>query len=64
MSAPRQAPQTVIAARTRLIGELATVGGERLTQPNREALADWLITSGYLSESYYAAVEAETGEPA
>lgn len=58
-----QSPQVVIAARNRLIEDLKGVGGERLSQPNREVLADWLITSGYLSETYYAAVAAEIGEP-
>lgn len=62
MSAAKQSPAVVIATRAQLITDLGGHGGDRMTQPQREAVADWLITSGYLAESYYEAVAARIGE--
>lgn len=58
MSASKQAPAVVIATRNYLITDLASNGGDRMTQPQREALADWLISSGYLAETYFDKVAA------
>ena len=62
MSAAKQSPAVVIAVRSQLITELGEHGGDRMTQPQRESVADWLISSGYLSELYYEAVAARIGE--
>jgi hypothetical protein len=62
VSASKQSPAVVIATRNKLIVEVGEVGGERLTQANRESIADWMIGSGYLAESYYEAVAAGIGD--
>lgn len=57
MATTQQTPAVVIAARNALIVKVGEVAGERTTRKQREALADWLITSGHLAESFYAAIQ-------
>jgi len=56
MATTSQSPAVVIAARNALIQKVGTVAGERTTQKQREALADWLISSGHLADSFYSDV--------
>lgn len=52
-------PAVVIATRKRLIEDLGKVLGDRSSAPQREAAADWMLESGFLADSYYAAVAAD-----
>jgi hypothetical protein len=57
MATTQQTPAVVIAARNSLITTLGEVAGGRTQQQQREALADWLITSGHLAESFYDGIQ-------
>lgn len=57
--AEQQSPRVVIAARGALIKQLGEIGGSRLTDQGREEIADWLISSGHLADSFYQGVAAE-----
>ena len=62
MSAALQRPIVVIATRNRLIVELGENGGDRLSQKDRESIADWMISSGYLADTYFEAVASTIGD--
>lgn len=64
MSTTQQSPKVVIAARNSLIAQVRTIGGSRLTDAGSEEIADWMISSGYLAESFYEGVAAELDTPA
>lgn len=52
-----QEPKVVIAARAELIRQLGEIGGSRLTGEGKEEIADWLISSGHLADSFYEDVK-------
>lgn len=56
--AEQQSPRIVIAARAALIKQIAQIGG-RVTETGREAIADWLISSGNLADSFYDGVATD-----
>lgn len=59
----QQTPRVVIAARDGLIKQLGEIGGSRLTDKGREEIADWLISSGHLADSFYEAIAAGLNAP-
>ncbi len=52
-------PRVVIAARAVLIDRLKTIGGSRMTDAGAAEIADWLISSGNLADSFYETVAAD-----
>lgn len=47
-------PGVVIEARGRLVDQLSKFGGRPIPAVTRAEIADWLISSGWLAEAYFA----------
>lgn len=52
-------PGVVIEARNRMVVELAEFGGRPIPAATRAEIADWLISSGFLAETYFSVEEVE-----
>lgn len=53
MSVSKLSPAVVIATRRSLVDSLGEFGSRPIPASLREQIADWLIGSGYLSETFY-----------
>ena len=59
MALDPRSPRVVIAARNKVIAQLREIGGSRMTDAGAEDVTDWMISTGFLSESIYEEVAAE-----